>query len=67
MREDVYLVLAGIDDSGTRGAFKVFINPLQVWLWFGAMVMLAGTVVVLLPEVFARQRSAVAEGAQVKA
>lgn len=50
MREDVYLVLAGVDDSGKRGTFKLFINPFQVWLWFGAMVMLLGTVVVILPE-----------------
>lgn len=49
LREDVYLVLAGVDDSGERAAFKLFINPLQVWLWFGAIIMLAGTVVVLLP------------------
>jgi cytochrome c-type biogenesis protein CcmF len=49
LREDVYLVLAGLDDSGTRAAFKIFINPLQAWLWFGAMVMLGGTIVVLVP------------------
>ncbi len=49
LREDVYLVLAGLDDSETRAAFRVFINPLQVWLWFGAMIMLAGTVVVIIP------------------
>ncbi len=56
MREDVYVVLAGLDDTGSRGAFKIFINPLQVWLWFGAMVMLAGTIVLLVPEMFARTK-----------
>ncbi|MBX7142889.1 MAG: heme lyase CcmF/NrfE family subunit [Oligoflexia bacterium] len=50
MREDVYVVLAGVDDSGKRGTFKLFINPFQVWLWFGAMIMLLGTVIVILPE-----------------
>jgi cytochrome c-type biogenesis protein CcmF len=56
LREDVYLVLAGTDDTGTRAAFKLFINPLQVWLWFGTMIMLVGTMVVLVPA-RARERS----------
>lgn len=49
MREDVYVVLAGTDDSETRAAFKVFINPLQVWLWIGTLVVLFGTVIVAVP------------------
>ncbi len=48
-REDVYLVLAGIDESGTRASFKIFINPLQVWLWYGAIIMVLGGFVVALP------------------
>lgn len=42
-REDLYLVMAGLDDTGTRAALKVFINPLQVWLWIGTLVILLGT------------------------
>jgi cytochrome c-type biogenesis protein CcmF len=49
LREDVYLVLAGLDDSGTRAALKVYINPLQVWLWIGTWVVLLGTITVLVP------------------
>lgn len=49
LREDLYLVLAGLDDSGQRAALKVFINPLQVWLWIGTIIMLVGTGVVLVP------------------
>jgi len=49
LREDVYLVLAGLDDSGTRAAFKLFINPLQKWLWIGLIVVVAGTLVTLTP------------------
>ncbi|MFM1848407.1 MAG: cytochrome c-type biosis protein CcmF [Pseudomonadota bacterium] len=50
VREDLYLVLAGLDDSGKRAAFKVFINPLQIWLWVGAIIMIIGTVIVALPQ-----------------
>jgi cytochrome c-type biogenesis protein CcmF len=48
-REDVYLIVAGLDESGNRVAFKAFINPLQFWLWVGVLVMLLGVVIVLEP------------------
>ena len=48
-REDVYLVLAGVDDSGQRASLKLFINPLQIWLWIGILIMLLGGVVVIIP------------------
>ncbi|MBX7138779.1 MAG: heme lyase CcmF/NrfE family subunit [Oligoflexia bacterium] len=49
LREDLYLVMVGLDDSGRKAALKVFINPLQVWLWFGAILMIIGSVIILLP------------------
>jgi cytochrome c-type biogenesis protein CcmF len=48
--QDVYLILAGTDETGKRAAFKVFLNPLQVWLWVGTCIVLLGTVLALLPE-----------------
>lgn len=48
-REDLYLILAGIDQSGTKASLKVFINPLQVWLWYGAIIMIIGGVIVAVP------------------
>ena len=48
-KNDLYVVLAGLDDSGKRAALKVFINPLQLWLWVGAIIMIFGTVIVILP------------------
>jgi len=49
-REDIYVVLAGLDDSGTRASLKVFINPLQIWLWYGAMIMVAGGIFLIVPQ-----------------
>ncbi len=65
-RDDLYLALAGSDTSGIPegqkidasqlpAMFKVFINPLQVWLWFGGMVVLAGTALVLVPSALERR------------
>ncbi len=48
-REDLYLILAGIDESGAKASMKVFINPLQVWLWYGAIIMVLGGIVVAVP------------------
>ncbi|MCB0323708.1 MAG: heme lyase CcmF/NrfE family subunit [Bdellovibrionales bacterium] len=59
--EDLYLAMAGLDagpvGDGTHShapiditkatvLLKVFINPLQVWLWFGSVVVLFGTGIV---------------------
>lgn len=55
-REDVYLVLAGLSQDETKASFKIFINPLQMWLWVGAVIMVLGTGVIIIPELFARKR-----------
>ena len=56
-REDLYIALTGIDiapnaaedvDLKTVPAmFKVFVNPLQVWVWFGGIVILFGSMIVI--------------------
>jgi cytochrome c-type biogenesis protein CcmF len=50
LREDVYVVLAGTDDTGQRASLKIFLNPLQVWLWFGVIIMIVGTLLALIPQ-----------------
>mgnify|MGYP005737649723 FL=1 len=59
LREDFYLVFAGTLEDGKRAAMKVFINPLQVWLWYGALVTMLGTIIVILP------RSSAQKGVQL--
>lgn len=54
---DFYLVLGGLDDTGSRAAFKAFINPLQAWLWIGVVIMALGTLVVAIPVRTVRQES----------
>ena len=62
LREDLYLVLAGWDQ--TTATFKVLINPLASFLWLGGLVVMAGGAVALwppradrLPVLQARRRS----------
>ncbi len=55
---DLYIVLAGIDDTGTGATFEVFLTPLVLWLWAGGFLMVIGTVIVMSPNV--RERAAIA-------
>jgi len=53
---DLYVAFAGIDITGRDSSdlkslpliFKIYINPLQVWLWFGSILVILGTFIVLL-------------------
>jgi len=47
--EDLYVVLAGLDNSRTRVTLKAYVNPLQVWLWIGVLLMVLGGIIVLFP------------------
>ena len=56
--EDLYLILAGIDDvnaviRGTNprpvATFRVLVQPLVPWIWLGGLIMAIGTLVALWP------------------
>ncbi len=47
-RDDLYVALAGIGQNN-EAVLKVFVNPLQLWLWVGAFIMLSGAVIVIGP------------------
>jgi cytochrome c-type biogenesis protein CcmF len=49
MMHDVYVVLAGLSGQGGSASFKVYVNPLVNWFWWGGVVMCLGGVLVLLP------------------
>jgi cytochrome c-type biogenesis protein CcmF len=53
-REDLYLVLAGLDPTGQKASMKIFINPFQIWLWYGAIIMVCGGFLVAVPQLGAR-------------
>ncbi|HJU28997.1 MAG TPA: cytochrome c-type biogenesis CcmF C-terminal domain-containing protein, partial [Candidatus Binataceae bacterium] len=60
---DLYVVLAGIDDTSGMVTFQVFLTPLVFWLWFGGLIMALGTVVVMWPNV--RERAAIADAVRM--
>ena len=48
LREDVYLTLVSAPEAG-RVIVSVRVNPMVVWLWIGAAVMVGGTAVAAWP------------------
>lgn len=58
LREDVYVVYAGQSNDGANPVVQVYINPLVNWIWIGALVLVLGTSVALVPSKSARRRVA---------
>jgi cytochrome c-type biogenesis protein CcmF len=55
--EDFYVILAGWEIGGAAATFKVYLNPLINWLWFGGLVFVLGTVIAVWPDVEAERRA----------
>ncbi len=49
LREDLYVVYAGVNQGSDVPTIHVFLNPLVKWVWFGGIVVVMGTIVALLP------------------
>jgi cytochrome c-type biogenesis protein CcmF len=67
--EDLYVVLAGPSNDGKRYEITAHVNPLVWWVWFGAAVMVAGTLITLLPDKrtsFATAQLTIAEAAEIE-
>jgi cytochrome c-type biogenesis protein CcmF len=56
--EDLYLIMAGIDDPngvlmGTNPrpvtTFRILVNPLVPWIWLGGLIMALGTLIAMWP------------------
>jgi cytochrome c-type biogenesis protein CcmF len=49
-REDLYVVLNGVDMEQGIANLKVVINPLVNWIWIGFIFLAIGTVVAFMPD-----------------
>jgi cytochrome c-type biogenesis protein CcmF len=55
LREDLYVILTAVESDGSA-TLKVYRNPLVNWIWIGAYVFVAGTLVVMWPRRLERRR-----------
>ncbi len=49
MSKDIYSIFNGVDQESGTGYFKIMVNPLVWWVWFGGYIMIFGTLVALWP------------------
>ncbi|HEY7211238.1 MAG TPA: cytochrome c-type biogenesis CcmF C-terminal domain-containing protein, partial [Bryobacteraceae bacterium] len=49
LNEDLYINFSGIAPDNTKAIFQMSILPLVAWIWIGYFVVLAGTIVCLIP------------------
>jgi cytochrome c-type biogenesis protein CcmF len=49
LKEDLYVVFAGIDPDTQVPVIHAFLNPLVKWIWFGGFTVVFGTIIALLP------------------
>jgi cytochrome c-type biogenesis protein CcmF len=51
LRDDLYILLVDWEPASAVGAtFKVYVNPLVNWLWFGSLLFLVGVVIAAWPD-----------------
>ncbi len=55
LREDLYVLYEGRDPDGAA-LFRIYVNPLVIWVWIGAWVLTLGTGIAILPDRRDRQR-----------
>jgi cytochrome c-type biogenesis protein CcmF len=49
LNEDVYVNYAGVSNDSKRAVIQAYVNPLVSWVWMGYWVLLAGTLICLVP------------------
>jgi cytochrome c-type biogenesis protein CcmF len=49
LNEDLYLNFAGMGDDGAKAVIQAYIFPLVGWIWMGALVLVFGSLIALVP------------------
>jgi cytochrome c-type biogenesis protein CcmF len=49
LEKDFYVLLTGFDEQTSTAVFKIYINPLVNLVWWGGLVLIAGTLIAAWP------------------
>jgi cytochrome c-type biogenesis protein CcmF len=49
LASDLYVIYEGRNPDTDKPIIKVFLNPLMNWIWIGVLIVIAGTLVALVP------------------
>ena len=47
---DVYAIIQGWEDNFEYVSFRVYMNPMMVWVWLGGLLYLLATVITMFPD-----------------
>jgi cytochrome c-type biogenesis protein CcmF len=50
LRDDVYVIVGTINPQTKIASFQIHVNPLVTWIWIGCLVLIAGSVVCMWPQ-----------------
>ncbi|RJQ32248.1 MAG: hypothetical protein C4562_04250 [Actinobacteria bacterium] len=50
LKEDFYIILNGFESDGARASFKLYVNPMIIWIWIGSIILCLGTLIVMWPD-----------------
>ena len=50
IREDIYLILTGYEESTKKANFRAYVNPLINWFWLGFAFLSLGVAICLIPQ-----------------
>ena len=56
MKEDLYLVYEGENLDTGKPIIKAHLNPLVMWIWVGVWIVIAGTIIAMVPNAAALSR-----------
>ena len=65
--EDFYVTPLGVDPFSGTANFRVFVNPMVNFLWFGGLILVAGATICVLPDARERKRLAAARSLEERA
>ncbi|TDI45916.1 MAG: heme lyase CcmF/NrfE family subunit [Acidobacteria bacterium] len=54
--EDFYVIPMWVDPQTGRASFRIFVNPMVNFIWFGGLIFIAGALVSILPDARERRR-----------
>jgi hypothetical protein len=49
LREDVYVVFAGVAEGTESAVYQFTLTPLVWWIWYGGVLLVVGGVIVMWP------------------
>ncbi len=55
LRDDLYLVLGSVNPQTGIAAIQAHVNPLVSWIWFGAIILIFGSIVCMWPQLEAQE------------